>query len=77
MSFVQLVCDPSVQEERVVSASRVGRKIDNVEHLREWSEGRDFRTAIPGRQSLLVDTTSTSAAETAAFIAKTLGLPTI
>ena len=76
VAFVQLLCDPAVQEQRVVSASRAGRKIDNVEHLREWSEGRDFRTAMPGRRSLLVDTTHATAEETARRIATELGLPT-
>ena len=75
VAFVQLVCDPAVQEERVVSASRAGRKIDNVEHLREWSEGRDFRTAMPGRGSLVVDTTDVSAGEAARRIAEGLGIP--
>lgn len=67
--FVRLLCEPATQEERVTSASRRGRKIDDVEHLREWSEGRDFTSLIPGRESLTIDTTDTSAEDAARQIA--------
>lgn len=75
--FVQLLCRPAAQEQRVASASRQGRKIDNVEHLRDWSEGRDFTSPIPARESLTIDTTHASPAESARRIAEALALPLV
>ncbi len=74
VDFVQLTCDAAAQEQRVVAAHRLGRKLDSVENLREWSATRDLTRAIPGRAGLCIDTTHVSARDTALRIAIELGL---
>ena len=74
VDFVLLTCDAAVQEERVVAEHRVGRKLDSVDGLRMFSSGHDFSSAISGRGSLELDTTSVPAKETALRIAREFGL---
>ncbi len=74
VDFVQLTCDVSVREERVVAPHRVGRKLDTVEWLRTWSQGRELSRPIPGRDGLHIDNTRLSVGETALRIAQDLGL---
>jgi predicted kinase len=74
VDFVQLTCDAAVQEQRVGLGDRVGRKLDSVEGLRRYMEEYDLSTAVPGRESLRLDTTNASSAETAARIAARLRL---
>lgn len=77
VDFVQLTCDAAAQEQRVVAAHRLGRKLDSVDNLRAWSATRDLTRAIPGRGGLCIDTTSLPAADAALQIAVALGVALI
>jgi hypothetical protein len=77
VDFVQLTCDASVQEERVVAEHRIGRKLDSVETLQALMAVHDLSQAIPGRGGLCFDTTHTPLSETAFCIAQELGLPVV
>jgi hypothetical protein len=74
VDLVQLTCDAAVQEQRVGLGDRVGRKLDSIVGLRRYMEEYDLSTAVPGRESLRLDTTDVAAAQTAARIAGKLGL---
>ena len=74
VDFVQLTCDVAAQERRVVASHRAGRKLDTVDGLRAFKEGRELSRAIPGREGLCVDNTHLSAVETARVIARELRL---
>ena len=74
--FVQLVCSPEAQEERVVAEDRARRqKIRSAEFVRAMRDAHDLLTPIPDRDSLTIDTTHIAPAEAAARIAAHYGLP--
>ncbi len=75
VDFVQLTCETAVQEQRVTDTSRRGRKLDSVEALRVMSQTHDLSQAIPGRESVLIDTTHLPPSEAAQRIAAELALP--
>ena len=68
--LVQLICSRDAQEERVESPDRASRqKLRSVETIRALNEQYELFAAIPGRESLCIDTTSMPPAEAAGKIA--------
>lgn len=75
--FVRLHAPQSVLEERVVLEERRRfRKLKSVEKLRRIMEYSDLFSEIPGRESLSLDTSKLSPAESARLIVEHFGLPT-
>lgn len=69
--LIQLTCSRDAQEARVEHPDRARRqKTRSVELVRSWNERSDLFTAIPGRESLSIDTTSMPPAEAAEKIAR-------
>lgn len=74
--FVQLLCSPEAQEERVVAEDRARRqKIRSAEFVREMRSFHDLATPVPGRATLTIDTTHTPPADAARRIAEHYALP--
>lgn len=64
--FVLLVAEKSVIEKRVTEESRLKfKKANNLEILREIFEKYDLFSPVPERESLIIDNTNLSPAETA------------
>ncbi len=73
--FVQLTCSGEAQEARVVHDDRPSFKsVNSVEAVRDWNARYELRTAIPGRESLCIDTTDVSAKSAARSIAEHFAL---
>jgi len=75
--FVRLHAPAEVLEERIVLEDRQRfKKLRSVEKLRRILEYSDLFAEIPGRESLSLDTSKLSPAESARRIADHFGLPT-
>jgi hypothetical protein len=74
--LVQLVCDQSVQEERISSPERAELgKLVSIDALREYMGRIDRDRSIPGRETLTIDNTRLPPEEVAWQIATHFGLP--
>jgi shikimate kinase len=64
--FVLLTCDPKTLEHRVTAESRNEfGKTKSVEHLRQDLAKFDYFSPVPGRETLIIDTTEVSPDEAA------------
>lgn len=73
--LVQLTCSRDAQEARVEHPDRGRRqKIRSVAAIRAWNEQTELFAAIPGRESLTIDTTTLSPTAVAEWIAHHYGL---
>jgi shikimate kinase len=74
--LVQLHCEPEVLLKRVDAPDRVERgKLVDPEGLRDLLASRELFVAIPGRQSLRIDTAVTQPQQAALRIIEHFGLP--
>lgn len=72
--LVQLYCDATALEERVVAESRKKfGKIGTVQALKDLIERYELFSTVPGRASLSIDTTHLPVAEAVSRIAARLG----
>jgi len=76
--FVHLVCDEAVNEERLVAPERQrSSKLSDLDHYRELKQGRDIFAALPGRESLQIDTTHVAPSDAAMRIVERYELPVV
>lgn len=73
--LVQLLCDRGVLLQRVVAEHRLlGSKLSDPDALSALLDSVDIETALPGRDSLVIDNTLATAEETARRIVRHFGL---
>lgn len=76
--LVHLVCDPAVNEERIVAPSRqTTSKVKNLELFRRMKEENEFWTPVPDMPSLSIDNTDLAPEEAALRIIDHFGLPRV
>jgi hypothetical protein len=74
--FVRLNCDIEALEARVVAEERVAmRKLSTLGGFRDYVARLDVTSALPGRESLHIDTTHVAPGEAARRIVEHYGLP--
>lgn len=73
--LVQLTCDKNALERRVTDEARRRRgKLSTLELLREVAGRYDLFSAVPGRESLLIDNTDLAPEEAARRVVEHYGL---
>ena len=76
--FVRLYCEREILEERLVAETRKSYgKLTSVETLRGLLEKYELFAAVPGRESLSLDTSHLAPVETARHIINHYELPTV
>lgn len=75
LCLVQLIPSKEVMEQRTLSESRKGKKIDTIERWHELMDGNEGAfEAFPDIEHLVIDNSQISAEETAAHIIEHYGL---
>jgi DNA polymerase III delta prime subunit len=75
---VQLHCEMTTLEERVVSVGRREmNKVSSVDSLRRMFESYEMSQPLSGRDSLVIDNTDVAAADVARRIVEHYGLPVV
>lgn len=72
--FVHLKADYEALSHRVVSESRKGKKLCDVDDLKEFMKGHDFETSAPIEEQLMIDSSKLEAKEVADIIIKNFSL---
>ncbi len=74
ISFVHLKADEEALSHRVVSESRKGKKLCEVDDLKEFMKDNDFETSAPIEGQLVIDSSKLEANEVADTIIKHFSL---